>query len=73
GDDGGTWTAHIEDGSVRVEEGPAEEPTMSLTCSAEDFVKIANGELNGGNAFMMGKLKIDGEMSLAMKLQTLLS
>ena len=73
GDGGGTWTANIADGQLSVSEGGADDPTMSLTCTAEDFVKIANGELSGVNAFMMGKLKIDGDMSMAMKLQQLLS
>lgn len=73
GEGGGTWTATIDGGELSVTEGEAEDPSMSLTCTADDFVKIANGELSGVNAFMMGKLKIDGDMSMAMKLQQLLS
>jgi len=34
---------------------------------------MANGELNAMAAFMQGKIKISGDMSLAMRLQSILS
>ena len=37
-----------------------------------DFVDIVTGKLNGQMAFMTGKLKIKGDMGLAMKLQKIL-
>ena len=40
--------------------------------TAGDFVDMMNGKLNGQMAFMTGKLKVAGDMGLAMKLQTLL-
>jgi putative sterol carrier protein len=40
--------------------------------TASDFVDMINGKLNGQMAFMTGKLKVAGDMGLAMKLQTLL-
>lgn len=40
---------------------------------AEDWVNIADGKMNPTAAFMQGKLKVKGDMSLAMKLQGLLS
>lgn len=36
-----------------------------------DFMKLLNGELNPMGAFMSGLLKIDGDMSIAMKLTSL--
>jgi putative sterol carrier protein len=41
--------------------------------SATDFAALVAGKLNPTTAFMTGKLKIAGDMSLAMKLQTVLS
>ena len=39
---------------------------------SEDFVDLALGKLDGTMAFMSGKIKIKGDMGLAMKLQTVL-
>lgn len=44
--------------------------TMHL--KAEDFVKMTTGKLKPTTAFMTGKLKIKGDMSLAMKLEKIL-
>lgn len=44
----------------------------TITMSFENFQKLVDGELNPTTAFMMGKLKIDGSMGVAMKLQGLL-
>ena len=34
-----------------------------------DFVKLATGKMDGMKAFMTGKLKVKGDMSLVMKMQ----
>ncbi|PPR78715.1 MAG: hypothetical protein CFH01_00823 [Alphaproteobacteria bacterium MarineAlpha2_Bin1] len=41
----------------------------TISLSSEDFTQIQSGELDPTTAFMMGKLKIDGNMGLAMKIQ----
>jgi len=43
--------------------------TVSL--SLTDFVSLTKGELNAMNAVMSGRIKIEGDMNVAMKLQTL--
>lgn len=54
-------------------EGEKEEPDCTLELAADDFVELANGKLNGTQAFMSGKLKIKGNMGLALKLQSILT
>lgn len=44
----------------------------TMKMSREDFLKMVNGELDGTTAFMMGKLKIEGSMGVAMKLKSVL-
>lgn len=73
GDDGGKWTLTLADGEAKVEQGETAPPAMTLSMSAQDFVAMVNGELNATAAFMQGKLRVAGDMSLAMRLQTILA
>jgi putative sterol carrier protein len=71
GEGGGKWFATIEKGALTVGEGQAEKPNITLTVSGKDWMDIASGKLDGQMAFLTGKLKIAGDMSLAMKLKSL--
>lgn len=71
GDDGGKWYAKLADGSVEIGEGEAENPNITLSAKDEDFLNLINGKMNGQTAFLTGKLKIQGDMTLAMKLESL--
>ena len=71
GDGGGTWHVAIKDGACTVGEGAHASPNMTMTIAAQDYVDMITGKLNGQMAFMSGKLKIAGDMGLAMKMQTL--
>lgn len=44
----------------------------TITVSKDDFKDIVNGETNAQMAFMMGKLRVDGDMGVAMKLSDIL-
>ncbi|MDE0728375.1 MAG: SCP2 sterol-binding domain-containing protein [Alphaproteobacteria bacterium] len=48
------------------------EADCTLKISLDDFVAMTQGELDGTSAFMSGKLKIEGDMGIAMKLQGVL-
>ncbi len=71
GEGGGNWHIVIKDGTCEVKEGSHASPNMTMTMAAQDYVDMINGKLNGQMAFMSGKLKIAGDMGLAMKMQTL--
>lgn len=45
----------------------------TIKVSWDDFKKLQAGELDGTMAFMQGKLKVEGDMSVAMQLQSLMS
>ena len=69
-DGSGTWTVDVDDGKVTVTENGSD-ADVTISSSAETFLKIANGEQNPTAAYMSGKLKIKGDMGQAMKLQKL--
>jgi len=47
----------------------AEKPTATMSIKSSDFILLATGKMDGMKAFMTGKLKVKGDMSLVMKLQ----
>ncbi|WP_139488713.1 SCP2 sterol-binding domain-containing protein [Brevibacillus dissolubilis] len=71
GDDGGTLQIRIADGQVEYAEGTPYEPVCTLQLSDQNFIKLVNDDLNPTTAFMMGKLKVKGDISLALKLHSL--
>ncbi|HEX2697455.1 MAG TPA: SCP2 sterol-binding domain-containing protein [Anaerolineales bacterium] len=68
GTEPGAWNATIKDGKCEVAQGEAPTPKMTLTADSSDYIKIFTGELDGMQAFMQGKIKLAGDLNLAMKL-----
>lgn len=60
----GTGSSNV----VTTEDKDAE---CTISMSAEDLQAMISGDLNPMMAFMGGKIKIDGDMGVAMKLQSL--
>ena len=73
----GTAKFDIEgEGSVMIDENGAragdEDAYVTLSADADTFQSILEGDTNPTAAFMSGKLKIDGDMGMAMKLAAVL-
>ncbi len=64
----GNWNAIIKNGAVKVEQGVHPNPTMTLTADSGDYIKMFTGELDPMQAFLQGKLKLQGDPTLAMKM-----
>jgi len=71
GDKGGEWVMKIRDQKCTVEKGTMENPALTITADASDFYAIFKGEMDATRAFMMGKIRIQGNMGLAMRLTSL--
>lgn len=68
GEEGGDWIISIHDDKCTVQEGISDNPKMTLTADAREFRDILLGKMDGMAAFMQGKLKLSGDLNLAMKL-----
>ena len=71
GDGGGKWAVLINDEQCQVQSGAHASPNITISMAANDYLDLVNGKLNGQMAFMTGKLKVAGDMGLALKLQSL--
>ncbi len=66
---GGTWVVDLKQAlAVTQGDGPA---GCTVLMSAADFVDLFEGRANGQALFFSGKLKVEGDMGLALKLQQL--
>jgi len=55
-----------------VGDGAGKPADTTISVSLETFEKMVRGELDGTSAFMQGKLRVAGDMGLAMKLGPIL-
>ncbi len=66
-----------DEGSIMIDNDGAragdDDADVTLTADADVFEAILEGETNPTAAFMTGKLKIDGDMGMAMKLASVLA
>ena len=69
GDGGGTWILDLRDNPFVSEgEGDAQ---CTIRMQASDYVEMVEGRANGQQLFFTGKLKVEGDMGLAMKLTSI--
>lgn len=74
GEDGGTWFLDLKSKGGKVGHGePSNRADVVMSMSTDDFVKMFSGRLKPTMAFMSGKLKIKGNMALAIKLEKLMT
>jgi putative sterol carrier protein len=68
GEGGGDWILGIRDGSCAVRPGMIEAARLTLTAEAPDYLAVVTGKLDAMSAFAQGKIKLKGDLSLAMRL-----
>jgi len=59
----------VDGQSVSTEDAGAD---CTITISKDDFIALTSGDLSPTMAFMSGKLKVAGDMSIAMQLSQIL-
>jgi putative sterol carrier protein len=69
GEGGGEWYIDASDSGPSVAKGQGAAPDLSITVAVEDFLKLQeNPQANGMQLFFAGKLKLQGNQMLGMKL-----
>ncbi|XP_014231365.1 non-specific lipid-transfer protein isoform X1 [Trichogramma pretiosum] len=67
----GYWVINAKTGKGKVTYRGTEKPDVIFTISDSDVVDFISGKLNPQKAFFQGKVKIQGNMAMAMKLPDL--
>lgn len=77
GFDGTAVFSIADEGDITIDADGARAGTsdadVTLSADAETFQAILSGDMNSTSAFMTGKLSVDGDMGLAMKLAAVLA
>jgi putative sterol carrier protein len=69
GEDGGTWLVNLKD-QIGVTEGSGAADCV-IKMRAGDFVDLLDGRTSAQQLFFSGKLRVEGDMGLAVRLQKL--
>lgn len=70
GKEGGKWIVDLNDETLGVRVGD-EEANCTFTASDENFIKLIKREMKPETAILTGKVKISGDLMLAMQLSKL--
>ena len=66
----GSWRVDVDDGAVAVSESDGDADCV-LAVPEELFLRIVRGEQSPMGAFLMGKIRVEGDVGLAMRLKDL--
>ena len=71
GEQAGVYAFKIHDGVCEPIAGGIDKPDVTFTISDQDWIALTEGKLDAQNAFFTGKLKIAGDMGLALRVPQL--
>ena len=71
-DGGKSWTVRIEGQNVTVRDGAEEDADCTISASEETFTRLLDHKLGVMSAYMSGKLKLSGDLGMAMQLNKLI-
>lgn len=66
------YQLEFDQGQAIIHSNSEKEPACTLKLKEKHFTKFLTGDLNSTSAFMTGRLKVDGNIGLALKLESML-
>lgn len=63
----------INRNSIDINSGTTADPELKIITTTDNWIKVSNGEVDGAQAIMDGLYKVEGDMSLLMKMDVLFS
>jgi putative sterol carrier protein len=66
----GSWRVHVDDGAVAVSQSDGAADCV-IAVPEDLFLRIVRGEQSPMGAFLMGKIRVEGDVGLAMRLKDL--
>jgi len=67
GDQASNWVITIKNQTCQIEETKIDNPDLTIKADAEDGVNVLTGKMDAMRAYMLGKIKVYGDLSLGMK------
>ena len=71
GSDAADWILRVDDGNLSVARGTPDKADLTLTASSDALLAMFNGTLNPVSAYMLGRIKVEGDLTRAMRLQAI--
>jgi putative sterol carrier protein len=65
------WAISVHDQTCELIQGGVEKPDIVFNANEKDWLSISSGKLDPTMAFMTGKIKVAGDLGLAMKISSL--
>jgi putative sterol carrier protein len=67
----GSWRVAVDDGTIQIEESDAPADCV-VRATEQTFVRIVNREASPMTAYLTGKIRIEGDMALLLKMREFL-
>lgn len=69
GDDGGSWSLHSQDDRVDLVPFAAHTSDCRLRCTPDALLAVLEGEDDGRDLFLSGRIHVEGDVGLALRLR----